>query len=153
MTETFNNTELCPDVSNGGQSFKIWLLSFMALFIIISNIFIVLLILTKDGKISRMHFFLLHLCIADLLTALFTLLPEVIWTLTLPEFHGGNLACKSVKFLQLLGPYLSSYTLCAVAWDRKKVSQQIKTMWALVIAEDLYLFFLLLVKELIMLLT
>ena len=122
MTEFYNNSILCSDVSNGDESLKIWLLSFMALFILISNIFIVFLILTKSGKISRMHFFLLHLCIADILTALLTLLPEVIWTLTVPEFHGGNLACKLVKFLQLLGPYLSSYTLCAVAWDRKKVS-------------------------------
>ena len=121
MTESFNNSNLCSDGSKGDQSLKIWLLSFMALFILISNLFIVLLILTKNGKISRMHFFLLHLCIADILTALFTLLPEVIWTLTVPEFHGGNIACKLVKFLQLLGPYLSSYTLCAVAWDRKKV--------------------------------
>jgi hypothetical protein len=61
--------------------------------------------------------------LADTSTALFTLLPEVIWSTTIPEFQGGNLACKSVKFLQMLGPYLSSYTLCAMAWDRKQVGK------------------------------
>jgi hypothetical protein len=31
---------------------------------------------------------------------------EILWSLTLPSFYGGNLTCKTMKFLQLLGPYL-----------------------------------------------
>ena len=30
-------------------------------------------------KVTRMYFFILHLSIADILTAFFTLLPEMIW--------------------------------------------------------------------------
>ena len=52
-------------------------------------------------QVSRMYFFLLHLSLADILTAFFSLLPEILWTLTLPEFYGGNLLCRTMKFLQV----------------------------------------------------
>ncbi len=65
-----------------------------------------------------MYFFILHLSMADLITAFFTLIPEVAWTLTYPEFHGSVIMCKLVKFVQMLGPYLSSYTLIMTAIDR-----------------------------------
>ena len=60
----------------------------------------------RENTIStRVYFFMFHLSIADEMTAFFTLLPEIVWSLT-KEFHGGNIVCKSVKFLQMLGPYL-----------------------------------------------
>jgi hypothetical protein len=31
---------------------------------------------------------------------------EILWSLTLPSFYGGNFTCKTMKYLQLLGPYL-----------------------------------------------
>ena len=65
-----------------------------------------------------MNTFLVHLSVADLLTALLTLLPEIAWTLTSPLFHGGDLVCRIVKFLQMLGPYLSSFLLCVTSIDR-----------------------------------
>ena len=65
-----------------------------------------------------MNTFLVHLSVADLLTALLTLLPEIAWTLTSPLFHGGDLVCRTVKFLQMLGPYLSSFLLCVTSIDR-----------------------------------
>ena len=52
-------------------------------------------------KISRMNYFLVHLSLADILTALLTLVPEIAWTITSPEFLGGNTLCKVVKFLQV----------------------------------------------------
>ena len=69
-------------------------------------------------QISRMNMFLVHLSVADLLTALLTLVPEIAWTLTSPLFHGGDLLCRSIKFLQMLGPYLSSFLLCVTSVDR-----------------------------------
>ena len=46
-----------------------------------------------------MYYFILHLSIADLLTAFFTVIPEIVWTATY-EFYGGNGVCKIVKFGQ-----------------------------------------------------
>ena len=65
-----------------------------------------------------MNMFLVHLSVADLLTALLTLVPEIAWTLTSPLFHGGDLLCRTIKFLQMLGPYLSSFLLCVTSVDR-----------------------------------
>jgi len=66
----------------------------------------------------RMYYFILHLSLADLLTAFLTLLPEVVWTFTIPNFYGGSTLCKMVKFGQMVGPYLSSYVLIMTAVDR-----------------------------------
>ena len=71
-----------------------------------------------------MYFFILHLSIADILTAFFTLLPELVWTFTFPKFYGGNAVCKAVKYGQTVGPYLSSYTLVMTAVDRYQVRER-----------------------------
>ncbi|XP_071054069.1 isotocin receptor-like isoform X2 [Onthophagus taurus] len=68
-------------------------------------------------KLSRMYFFILHLSVADLITAFLSVLPQLIWEVTF-RFRGGFILCKLVKFGQTLGPYLSSYILVATAIDR-----------------------------------
>ncbi|XP_050308227.1 oxytocin receptor-like [Anthonomus grandis grandis] len=68
-------------------------------------------------KLSRMYFFILHLSVADLIVAFFSVLPQLAWEITY-RFQGGFLLCKVVKFGQTLGPYLSSYILMATAIDR-----------------------------------
>ena len=70
-----------------------------------------------------MYFFMMHLSIADLLTAIFTLLPEFVWTFTYPYFYAGNIGCKIMKYISVVGPYLSSYTLVMTAVDRYKVNE------------------------------
>ena len=60
----------------------------------------------STGKMTRMYYFMLHLSVADVLTAILTLLSELIWTVTAPNFYGGNVVCKAVKVLQMVGPYL-----------------------------------------------
>ena len=52
-------------------------------------------------QLSRMNFFLVHLSLADILTTLLTLVPEIAWTLTLPAFWGGPMICKFIKFVQV----------------------------------------------------
>ncbi|XP_066594125.1 vasopressin V1a receptor-like isoform X2 [Prorops nasuta] len=71
----------------------------------------------RRSKSTRMHFFIMHLSIADLLTALLDVLPQLAWDITF-RFQGGQVMCKLVKFAQPLGPYLSSYVLTATAIDR-----------------------------------
>lgn len=68
-------------------------------------------------KLSRMYFFILHLSVADLITAFLSVLPQLAWEITY-RFKGGYLLCKVVKYGQTLGPYLSSYVLMATAVDR-----------------------------------
>ena len=70
----------------------------------------------KGGKLTRMYFFLFHLFITDIIITFSTLLPELIMT-TL-EISWTNSSCKIVKFVQMFGPYLSSYVLVMIAMDR-----------------------------------
>uniref|UniRef100_A0ABD2WDQ1 G-protein coupled receptors family 1 profile domain-containing protein n=1 Tax=Trichogramma kaykai TaxID=54128 RepID=A0ABD2WDQ1_9HYME len=71
----------------------------------------------RRQRLTRMHFFVMHLSIADLVTGLLNVLPQLAWDITF-RFHGGEILCKLVKFGQPLGSYLSSYVLMATAADR-----------------------------------
>ena len=54
-----------------------------------------------------MYYFLLHLSVADVLTAFLTLLPELLRTvLGDAAFPAGDALCRAVKFAQLLAPCL-----------------------------------------------
>ncbi|XP_070156382.1 oxytocin receptor-like isoform X1 [Polyergus mexicanus] len=68
-------------------------------------------------KFTRINFFILHLSVADLLTGLFDVLPQLAWDITF-RFQGGAMLCKLIKFGQPFGLYLSSYVLTVTAIDR-----------------------------------
>ncbi|XP_076351494.1 oxytocin receptor-like [Tachypleus tridentatus] len=84
---------------------------------VIGNTIVLMALTVRRIKMTRMHYFLQHLCISDLITAFFHVLPQLAWDLT-HRFHGGNVLCKVVKYMQILGPYLSSYVLLVTAIDR-----------------------------------
>ncbi|CAL1544323.1 unnamed protein product [Lymnaea stagnalis] len=64
-----------------------------------------------------MHLFIFHLSIADLLVAVFNILPQLIWDIT-ERFYGGDLLCRYIKFMQVYVMYLSTYMLVMTAVDR-----------------------------------
>ncbi|XP_033228702.1 arg8-vasotocin receptor-like [Belonocnema kinseyi] len=68
-------------------------------------------------KLTRMHFFIMHLSVADILTGVLNVLPQMVWKITF-RFQGGPILCKFIKFDQPIGPYLSSYILTSTAMDR-----------------------------------
>lgn len=96
---------------------EISILSLMFLAIIFGNSFALMALIVRKPKGNRMYYYLQHLCIGDLVCGLFNVFPQLIWDITY-RFYGGNLLCKVVKFLQILGPYLSSYILVITAIDR-----------------------------------
>lgn len=130
LNETFNSSSgMCSNLTvnehedDGEESeelnyTKISVLSVIIILTVIGNICVILAIFCRQMKMTRMYYFILHLSLADILTAFFTLLPELIWTFTWPNFYGGDFVCKTVKFLQMVGPYLSSYVLIMTAIDR-----------------------------------
>ncbi|KAH9369804.1 hypothetical protein HPB48_011646 [Haemaphysalis longicornis] len=96
---------------------EIGVLTLIFAFTVVGNGCVLAALMVRRSKLTRMYYFLLHLCISDLTTAFLTVLPQLGWDATY-RFRGGDLACKSVKFGQLLGPYLSSYVLVVTAVDR-----------------------------------
>ncbi|CAG2116167.1 unnamed protein product [Medioppia subpectinata] len=85
--------------------------------IVFGNCCVLLALALRPLKMTRMYYYLLHLCISDLITGFFTVLPQLAWDITY-RFNGGNILCKAIKCTQILGPYLSSYVLVVTAIDR-----------------------------------
>ncbi|KAM8915046.1 isotocin receptor-like [Spinachia spinachia] len=70
----------------------------------------------KHGQ-SRMYYFMKHLSIADLVVAIFQVLPQLIWDITF-RFYGPDLLCRLVKYLQVVGMFASTYMLVLMSVDR-----------------------------------
>ncbi|NWI49844.1 V1AR protein, partial [Calyptomena viridis] len=68
-------------------------------------------------KASRMHLFIRHLSLADLVVAFFQVLPQLCWEVT-HRFYGPDGLCRVVKHLQVFGMFASAYMLVAMTADR-----------------------------------
>ncbi|XP_077302418.1 crustacean cardioactive peptide receptor [Arctopsyche grandis] len=74
------------------------------------------LLLAKSRK-SRMNYFIMQLAIADLCVGLISVLTDIVQKMMVPWVI-GNIACKIVKFLQVVVTYSSTYVLVALSIDR-----------------------------------
>ncbi|XP_076578960.1 arginine vasopressin receptor 2, like [Chaetodon auriga] len=71
----------------------------------------------KRKKHTRTQLFLLHLCLADLVVAFFQVLPQFLIEIT-HRFRGTDFLCRSVKYLQVVGMFASTYMIVAMTVDR-----------------------------------
>jgi hypothetical protein len=77
---------------------------------LIGNTLVLIIMINKrHRRMTRMAFFILHLTIADLLVAFFSVLPMLIWKSTI-TFYGGDFLCRIIAFLMLTVSYISVYT-------------------------------------------
>jgi arginine vasopressin receptor 1A len=84
-------------------------LSVLIALTVASNACSMIAIAARKGKVTRMYYFLFNLSVADALTAFLTLLPELVWTEAEPVLRdGGDFACRALKFVQMVAPYLRS---------------------------------------------
>ncbi|CAJ0941456.1 unnamed protein product [Ranitomeya imitator] len=81
------------------------------------NICVLLGIYINRHKHSRMYFFMKHLSIADLVVALFQVLPQLIWDITF-RFYAPDFVCRLVTYLQVVGMFASTYMLLLMSLDR-----------------------------------
>ncbi|KHJ92672.1 7 transmembrane receptor [Oesophagostomum dentatum] len=75
-------------------------------------------IIRRRKRVTPVQMLMLHMCAADLLFALITMVPTMAMTATVPIFHGPDILCKIVKFLQVIPMYASSFLLVAISADR-----------------------------------
>ncbi|XP_056280932.1 arg8-vasotocin receptor-like [Pseudoliparis swirei] len=68
-------------------------------------------------KPSRVHLFMKHLSLADLVVAFFQVLPQLCWEVTF-RFSGPDPLCRVVKHLQVLGMFASTYMMVMMTLDR-----------------------------------
>ncbi|XP_063797330.1 oxytocin receptor [Pseudophryne corroboree] len=81
------------------------------------NICVLIGIHINRHKHSRMYFFMKHLSIADLVVALFQVLPQLIWDITF-RFYAPDILCRLVTYLQVVGMFASTYMLLLMSLDR-----------------------------------
>ncbi|XP_067855249.1 vasopressin V2 receptor-like [Heptranchias perlo] len=71
----------------------------------------------KRKRNSRTRLYLCHLCTADLVVTFFQVLPQLLWEVT-DTFMAPNAVCKTVKYLQIVGMFASTYLLVVMTLDR-----------------------------------
>ncbi|XP_035475735.2 arg8-vasotocin receptor-like [Scophthalmus maximus] len=90
-------------------------LSFIAA--VVGNVSVLLAMYQTRRKPSRMHLFMKHLSLADLVVAFFQVLPQLCWEITF-RFYGPDPLCRVVKHLQVLGMFASTYMMVMMTLDR-----------------------------------
>lgn len=71
----------------------------------------------RKYKISRMAFYILHLSVADIIVALFSILPQIIWRNSV-LFNHSQFLCKFVTFTQVFSVYGATFAIVLMAFDR-----------------------------------
>ncbi|XP_034394028.1 vasopressin V2 receptor-like isoform X1 [Cyclopterus lumpus] len=83
----------------------------------LGNSFVLWVLLRRRKHNAPMHVFMVNLCVADLVVAFFQVLPQLIWDIT-ERFQGPDFLCRSIKYLQIVGMFASSYMIVAMTVDR-----------------------------------
>ncbi|XP_048034664.1 vasopressin V2 receptor [Megalobrama amblycephala] len=83
----------------------------------LGNSFVLWVLLRRRKYNAPMHLFMVNLCVADLVVAFFQVLPQLVWVIT-ERFQGPDVLCRSVKYLQIVGMFASSYMIVAMTVDR-----------------------------------
>lgn len=85
--------------------------------IVTGNSMVLATLLSARTRRSRMNFFIMHLAAADLSVGLLSVSTDIVWKLTV-TWKAGLLACKVIRFLQVVVTYASTYVLVALSIDR-----------------------------------
>ncbi|XP_059926047.1 oxytocin receptor [Gadus macrocephalus] len=96
---------------------EVTVLALVLLLALIGNLCVLLAIHTTKHSKSRMYYFMKHLSIADLVVAIFQVLPQLIWDITF-RFYGPDILCRLVKYFQVVGMFASTYMLVLMSIDR-----------------------------------
>ncbi|WAR10160.1 ANR-like protein [Mya arenaria] len=74
---------------------------------LLGNLIVIVVLMYKKRKLSRMQMFIIHLAV----------LPQLVMDITF-KFDGNNFLCKLVKYMQVGTMYSSTYVLIMTALDR-----------------------------------
>ncbi|KAM4588490.1 oxytocin receptor b isoform 1-T2 [Odontesthes bonariensis] len=96
---------------------EVTVLVLVLLLALTGNLCVLWAIHTTKHSQSRMYYFMKHLSIADLVVAIFQVLPQLIWDITF-RFYGPDFLCRVVKYLQVVGMFASTYMLVLMSIDR-----------------------------------
>ena len=112
-----NTTHSNPTRDEGLARLEISIQSTIFFLAVFGNATVVCVLCSCRKKLKRMDLLIMHLSLADLFVAFFNILPQLIWDITF-RFQGNDFLCRSVKYLQVVAMYASSYVLVTTAIDR-----------------------------------
>ncbi|KAM6216149.1 oxytocin receptor [Rhynchocyon petersi] len=112
-----NLTARAPQRNEAMARVEVAVLGLIFFLALTGNSCVLLALSTTRRKQSRFFFFMKHLSIADLVVAVFQVLPQLLWDITF-RFHGPDLLCRVVKYLQVVGMFASTYLLLLMSLDR-----------------------------------
>ena len=100
---------------------------------------ILLSFISAAGRITSVHFLMMQNCLADLMFALVTMLPTLVYFLTAPNYYGGpvnecmnqsklidQIACHLLGCLRVVPMYASPFLLVMISIDRYWVRSTIQ---------------------------
>lgn len=96
---------------------EITVLSVTFVVAVVGNLSVLLAMYMSRRKPLRMHLFMKHLSLADLVVAFFQVLPQLCWEITF-RFYGPDFLCRIVKHLQVLGMFAPTYMMVMMTLDR-----------------------------------
>uniref|UniRef100_A0A3B5M9D9 Vasopressin V2 receptor n=1 Tax=Xiphophorus couchianus TaxID=32473 RepID=A0A3B5M9D9_9TELE len=96
---------------------EVVVLAVILLLALVGNGLVLVVLLRRRQNHSPLHQFMQNLCVADLVVALFQVLPQLVWDAR-GRFPGPDFLCRLVKYLQVLGMFASSYMIVAMTVDR-----------------------------------
>ncbi|XP_060084513.1 cardioacceleratory peptide receptor-like [Ylistrum balloti] len=111
------------DTTNPGFNFywqvpQITFLSIMLLTIVIGNACVLAAIMLSDnGRKTRMNFFIMHLAISDLSVGIFLVSIDLADKIVI-EWLAGNALCKILNYMKIVVLYASTYVLVSLSIDR-----------------------------------
>ena len=70
----------------------------------------------RENK-TRVHVFIMHLSIADLIVTFIMMPLEIGWNVT-SDWRAGDIGCRILMFFRVFGLYLSSFVLVVISLDR-----------------------------------
>ncbi|KAF0309951.1 Cardioacceleratory peptide receptor [Amphibalanus amphitrite] len=100
--------------------YKVEQLTFLCIMfavIVCANSLLLISLVSAKSRKSRTNFFIMHLALADLLVGLISVVTDVVGKFTV-VWYGGAIACKIVKYFQVLVTFSSTYVLVALSIDR-----------------------------------
>lgn len=103
--------------NEGLAKIEVGILALIFSFAVFGNMCVLIALYRSKKKENRMYIFIMHLSIADLMVAIFNVLPQLIWDIT-HRWYGGDIACRFIKYMQVFVMYLSTYILVMTAIDR-----------------------------------
>ncbi|XP_071943181.1 isotocin receptor-like [Antedon mediterranea] len=113
-----NSTEITPVIWNEKLArIEIAMMSVIFVLTIVGNSTVILALWQFRRNFTRMHYFIVHLCLADLLVAFFNILPQIIMDVTV-SFNAPDVVCRFVMFGQVFPLFLSTYMLVMMSMDR-----------------------------------